>query len=295
MVITDIISVILLFINSSTCSTICVSFVFLFLPSFGLMKFYPLSLSLIILKVYVCESTHILYVCINIGLSKKFFLFLNKNKSQIFHFQQELHWTIYLLFCSNLLPFFRQLHNSVFPKHFIFLHKELFQMPFTVFEGVEFFFPLREFCNDWNKEKFRGTTSGEYGGWIWTSQPGYHSFCRVIKKTHVTLSWGKIMHFLLINSGHFSWSATFSQSNWKQYLLEFIVWFSWKDFLLEVQSHHVQNINFLRSRSAFGAVGGGSFHLLHDFFCFMLLYSILSNFLSPVTICFKNGAFSLFP
>ena len=31
-----------------------------------------------------------------------------------------------------LLPFFRQLHNSVFPKLFIFLSKELFQVPFTV-------------------------------------------------------------------------------------------------------------------------------------------------------------------
>ena len=38
-------------------------------------------------------------------------------------------------------------------------------------------------------------------------------------------------------------------------------------------------------------VGGGSFLLLHDRFRSTLLYSI--HFSSPVTICFKNGTFSL--
>ena len=37
---------------------------------------------------------------------------------------------------------FRQLHNSIFLKLFIFLSKELFQVPFTVFQGIEIFFHL---------------------------------------------------------------------------------------------------------------------------------------------------------
>ena len=39
----------------------------------------------------------------------------------------------------HLAPFFRQLHNSIFPKLSIFLSKELFQVPFTVFQGMETF------------------------------------------------------------------------------------------------------------------------------------------------------------
>ena len=41
----------------------------------------------------------------------------------------------------------------------------------------------------------------------------------------------------------------------------------------------------------FGVVRGGSFRLPHNLFCSTLLYSI--HFSSPVTICFKNGTFSL--
>ena len=38
-----------------------------------------------------------------------------------------------------LLPFFRQLQNSIFPKLFTFLSKVLFQMPFKVSQGTEIF------------------------------------------------------------------------------------------------------------------------------------------------------------
>ena len=56
--------------------------------------------------------------------------------------------------------------------------------------------------------------SGEYGGRIRTSQTSCNSFCLVIKETcGLVLSWWKIMHFLLTNSGHFSSSAAFSWSN----------------------------------------------------------------------------------
>ena len=46
---------------------------------------------------------------------------------------------------SLLLPFFRQLHNSIFPKLFTFLSKELVQVPFTVFQGFEIFSTKRFF------------------------------------------------------------------------------------------------------------------------------------------------------
>ena len=58
------------------------------------------------------------------------------------------------------------------------------------------------------------------------------------------------------------------------------------------QSHHVQNVSFLGWTSDFGAVGGGPLHLPNDLFYVTLLYSI--HFLSTVTVCFKNGTFSLF-
>ena len=69
--------------------------------------------------------------------------------------------------------------------------------------------------------------SGEYGGWIRTSQTSCNSFCLVIKETcGLVLSWWKIMCFLLTKPACFSSSATFSWSNWEQYLLELIIWFS---------------------------------------------------------------------
>ena len=39
---------------------------------------------------------------------------------------------VFTILLYYLLPFFRQLHNFMFPKLFIFLSKELFQVPFTV-------------------------------------------------------------------------------------------------------------------------------------------------------------------
>ena len=161
-----------------------------------------------------------------IGLAKKCLPFLSKNKRHTSHFHQELYWTPYSPIFHYLLSVFRQLHNSIFPKLFIFLSKELFQVLFTVFQGIEIF-PLREFCEDWNKWKSKGAMSGDYSRWIRTSQPSCNSFCLVIKEScSLALSWWKIMCFLLSNSGHFSSSAVFSWSNWEQYSLELIVWFS---------------------------------------------------------------------
>ena len=152
--------------------------------------------------------------------AKTFLLFLSKNKKHFSLSLRTLLNNIFTVLFHYLLPFFRQLHNSVFPKLLIFLSKELFLVHFTVFQGIEIF-PLREFWKDVNKWKSEGTMSGEYGKWIRTSQPSSDSFCLVIKEAcSLTSSWWKIMCFLLTNSGHFSLSAAFSWFNWEWYLLE---------------------------------------------------------------------------
>ena len=142
-------------------------------------------------------------------LAKKCLWFLSENKRYISHFSpRTLLNNVFPLLFHYLLPFFRQLHNSIFPKLFVFLSKELFQVPFTVFQGIKIF--SIKFCKDQNKWK--------YGGWIRTSQPSCNSFCLVINETcGLELSWWKVMHFLLTNSGCFSSSAAFIWSNWEQY------------------------------------------------------------------------------
>jgi len=76
---------------------------------------------------------------VNTGLAKKFLLFLSKNKRHMFHFHQELYWTRYSPFCSTTICHFSG--NFIIPsfQYFIFLSKELFQMLFTVFQGIEIF------------------------------------------------------------------------------------------------------------------------------------------------------------
>ena len=46
-----------------------------------------------------------------------------------------------------LLPFFRQLHNYIFPKLLTFLNKDVFQVPITVFQEIEIF-SIKKFCKD---------------------------------------------------------------------------------------------------------------------------------------------------
>ena len=66
------------------------------------------------------------------------------------------------------------------------------------------FFPLREFCKGKNKVKHEDAMSGEYSGWIRTSQPSCNDFCLIIRETcGLALSWWKIMCFLFNNSWHF--------------------------------------------------------------------------------------------
>ena len=50
---------------------------------------------------------------------KKLLWFLSKNKTHIIHFHQELYWTTFHHFVPYHLLFFRELHNSIFPKLFL--------------------------------------------------------------------------------------------------------------------------------------------------------------------------------
>ena len=133
-----------------------------------------------------------------IWLAKKFVWFLSKNKRHIFHFYQPLYWTTYS-------P--KWWWNHFFPlSSAIFQATSLFHLPktFHLFEQRtapgDFlqsfrelkFFPLTEFCKDWNKWKSESEMSGEYGGWIRTSQPNCNSVCLVIKETRsLEFPWWK--------------------------------------------------------------------------------------------------------
>ena len=132
--------------------------------------------------------------------------------------------------------------------------------------------------------------------WIrWMNQnfpPSYNIFCLIIKETYsLVLSWWKIMHFLLTNSGCSLLSAAFSWSNWEKYL-ELTVWFPEEAHNRWLHSNPtIYTASLFGWRPAFGVVGGGSFYFPHDLLHFTLLYSI--HFSSPVTIYFNNGMFSL--
>ena len=53
------------------------------------------------------------------------------------------------------------------------------------------------------------------------------------KKCGCTLSWWKVIHFLLTNSRWFSLSAAFIWPTWEQFLLELTIWFSRSSFIIE--------------------------------------------------------------
>ena len=82
-------------------------------------------------KLYLTVLIYTLrtFVIWNSQLAKFPAFFLSKNKRHSFHFLWELYWTMYK----------SQLHNIIFPKLFIFLSKELFQMPFIDFQGIDIF------------------------------------------------------------------------------------------------------------------------------------------------------------
>ena len=137
-----------------------------------------------------------------IGLAKKLVQFLSKR--HIFHFHQWLYWTMYSPFCST--TFCHLSGNFIIPscQNFLSLWAKNYSRCLLQPSRELKYFPLREFCKDWNKWKSKGAMSGECSGWIRNSQPSCNGFCLVIKETcGPALSWWKIVCFLLTNSGHF--------------------------------------------------------------------------------------------
>ena len=77
---------------------------------------------------------------LHIGLAKGLLWSLGKNKTHFSFLPRTLLNNIFILF-YYLLPIFRQLttDNSIIPKLFIFLSKELFQVPFALCQGIDIF------------------------------------------------------------------------------------------------------------------------------------------------------------
>ena len=129
-----------------------------------------------------------------LGWPKSSFEFLSKNRRHIFSFSPRtwLNNVATILFYYPL-PFFRQLHNSVFPELFIFLSKELFQAPFTVFQEIEII-SINRIFKDKNKWKSEGAMSQIQQ--IITSQPSCSNFYLVIKKAcSLPLSYERLCIF----------------------------------------------------------------------------------------------------
>ena len=149
-----------------------------------------------------------------LGWPKSSFSFLCKNKRHIFHFHQELYWTIYLPFCSTTFCHFSGNFKIPSSQYFLFFWAKNCSKCLLQSSRELKFFPLREFCKGQNKWKAEDVMSGEYSRWIRTSQSSCNGFCLVIKETcGLVLSCWKIMCFLLINSEWCSSSAAYSWPN----------------------------------------------------------------------------------
>ena len=133
----------------------------------------------------------------------------------------------YSPFCSTIFCHFSDNFTILSSEKLLSFEQRTFPGAFYSLPGNWTFFPLTEFCKEWNKRTSEGAMSGEYDGWIRTSQLSCNSFCLVIRGTcSFAVSWWKVVHFLLTNSIRFSSSAAFRWSNWEQYSLELIVWLS---------------------------------------------------------------------
>ena len=88
---------------------------------------------------------------------------------------------IFTILFHSRLPFFRQLHNCIFP-NLSFRAKNCSRCLLQSSRELKFF-PLKAFCKDRNKRKSEGALSGEYGGQVRTCRPSCDSFWLVIKET----------------------------------------------------------------------------------------------------------------
>ena len=85
--------------------------------------------------------------------------------------------SLFTVLFHYILPFLRQLHNSILSKNFLsFWTKNCSRCLLQSYRELRVFL-LRELYKDWNKWTSEDTVSGEYGRWIRTSQPScsmYH-------------------------------------------------------------------------------------------------------------------------
>ena len=103
-------------------------------------------------------------------------------------------------------PIFRQLHDSIFPKLLIFLSKQLFHVPFTVFQRIEIFF-IKIICKDRNKWKSKMWCLVNMVGESELPSQAVTVVVRSAEK-HAVLRYSyERLCLLLTNSGRFSSSA----------------------------------------------------------------------------------------
>ena len=82
-----------------------------------------------------------------LGGPKSAFSFLSKNKRHIFHFHQELYWTMYSPFCSTTFCHFSG--NLIIPssQNFLSFWAKKYSRYLLQFSRELKFFPLRDFVN----------------------------------------------------------------------------------------------------------------------------------------------------
>ena len=163
---------------------------------------------------------------VNIGLAKKFFWFLSKNKRQFSFSPRTLLNNVFTVLFYYLLPFFRQLHNSIFPKLLIFFWAKNYSRCLLQSSRELKFFSLREFV----KTKINGH-------WKVQCLVNMMDESELPSQIVTVFAWSSKKHAVLCYPAGrlciFCWlildtssSATFGCSNWEQCLLELIVWFS---------------------------------------------------------------------
>ena len=170
----------------------------------------------------------------DIELVKKFPQFLSASTRNIFNFVQEHHWTMYSPFHSTSFCHF--LGSFIFPSSqqllsffFFFLSKDLFQVPFIVFQGIENVSHYENLI----KSRINGNLKVQYlvNTVVESEFPSQAvTVFAWSSKKYVALRYpdGRLNVFCNY-SGWFSSRVAFRWYNWEQYVLELIIWFSRKN------------------------------------------------------------------
>ena len=131
-----------------------------------------------------CES-HLYWV------GQKFLWLLSRTKRHIFHFHQVFYCAKYSFFFPLPFDIFQATSQFHLSQIFISEQKTVWGVSYNLPVNWNFF-PLREFCKDWNKCTSGGAMSGEYGRWTRTSHSNCLSFCLIVKEIcSLVLTWWK--------------------------------------------------------------------------------------------------------